>query len=254
MITLQHSLVYLSALAKDGKVDLEKFRKDIPWVLLPDAIRCYSGNREYSHFEIAPDSGEISWIEFPEDLKNLSKESMQEHMWLATGIKKAVIGEQTCIDKYCMTNQTHSKYAQIRAHLEQDVILDRVVRELVDCSQKYDDVFVVNATGETIDGQELRRRVASFEKYGFLYFAKKVYEETGIFPDQKWFDENVRKSLEDTYSEYMSENTYKYMKIDPEIAERMAKGDFELRESDIKEIGLGENIEEVFEQMYQEAV
>lgn len=58
MITLQHSLVYLSALAKDGLADLEKFKKGIPWTLLPDALRCYTGNREYTHFE---ESSTMGW-------------------------------------------------------------------------------------------------------------------------------------------------------------------------------------------------
>lgn len=254
MITLQHSLVYLSALAKDGVADLEKFKKGIPWTLLPDALRCYTGNREYTHFEESSTIDEdISWIEFPEDLKEVSKDNLPS-MHLADGIQNAVIGETTHIDTFHEHNAEHSKYGPLRIHLEQDVILDNVIRELVDCRDKYNGSFKVNTTGEKIDGQELRRRIAAFEKYGFLHFAKNIYERTGILVNQQWFDENVREALEQTYSQDMTDSTYKYMKIDPEIERRIANQDFEFTKPDIEEIGLGENVEDVIEKMYQDAL
>ena len=47
MITLQHSLATLFAYRGDVKA----FEKEIPYVLVPDAIRRYCGPRQYSHFE-----------------------------------------------------------------------------------------------------------------------------------------------------------------------------------------------------------
>ena len=269
MITLQHSLVFLSALTEDGQVDIERFRENIPWVLLPDAIRCYTGNREFSHFEIVDDlpidtaeEKDISWIEFPENLKNLSKDNLP-NMHLSDGINKAVIGTETIISEFHKHNSKHSRYEALRAHLMQDKLLDIVVRTLIDCSQKYNDEFTVVATSEKIDGKELRKRVSAFEKYGFLHFAKKIYEKTGILINQQWFDENVRSSLEKVYSQDMADKTYKYMSIDPEIERRIANKEFDLTAQDISEIGLGDDfssisqptkMEDVFEMLYQKAV
>ena len=254
MITLQHSLVYLSSLIKDGKINIESFKENIPWVLLPDAIRCYTRSREYSHFEESSTIDEdVSWMEFPENLKNLNMENLPP-MYLANGIKKAVIGENTNLDTFHAHNSSHLHYAAIRTHLEQDIVLDNILRQIVDCSQKYEDIFTVQATGEEINGPELRKRVASFEKFGFLLFSKKVFEQTGILLNQQWFDENVKTALEQTYSQNMADNTYKYMKIDPQIEKRISSQQFDLTEEDIVEIGLGQNIQDVLDNMYEESL
>lgn len=269
MITLQHSLVFLSALSQGRQVDMEKFKEDLPWVLLPDAIRCYTGNRELSHFEIVDDLSEdldtekdISWIEFPEELKNINKDNLP-NMHLADGIKKAVIGTESIIPEFHKHNYKHSKYESLRSHLIQDKLLDIVVRTLIDCNLKYNDDFTIIATGEKIDGKDLRKNVAAFEKYGFLHFAKNIYEKTGILVNQQWFDENVKSALEKTYSQDMADKTYKYMNIDIEIERRITNKEFAITEQDIEEIGLGNdfssvsqcaNIEEIFESLYQKAV
>ena len=56
MITLQHSLVTLFGLRGNE----EEFDKEVPYVLIPDAIRRYCGPRPYSHFEENPDGTDIS--------------------------------------------------------------------------------------------------------------------------------------------------------------------------------------------------
>jgi hypothetical protein len=50
MKTIQHTLAYLLAQKDYNEEDLKKM---IPYVLLPDACRCITGPRQYSHFEMA---------------------------------------------------------------------------------------------------------------------------------------------------------------------------------------------------------
>ena len=71
MLTLQHSLITLFANNGDEK----KFDDEIAYVLIPDAIRKYCGQRQYSHFEKSPTNGDVSWLQYPVNLKQLNKEN-----------------------------------------------------------------------------------------------------------------------------------------------------------------------------------
>lgn len=76
MITLQHSLITLFANNGNEK----EFDKEISYVLLPDAIRKYCGQRQYSHFEINLQTRDVSWIQYPVDLKQLNKEKVDDYL------------------------------------------------------------------------------------------------------------------------------------------------------------------------------
>lgn len=220
MITKQHTLVTYLAFVQKGK-SVEDFKRAIPWVLLPDAIRMYSGPRPLSHFEATPSGNGTAWMEFPnaETLEILTKENFKDNVAMYMpdiGFPKCVIGEETQIDVFDSHNYWHPHFSDIRMHLQQDVVLDKVVRELVDTTKRFSDIFTVNWNSKKIDGNALRKQVAEFENIGFVYLATKVYAATGTLITQQWFEEMVLSPLLQTYSAELTRNTFKYMEVTEE--------------------------------------
>ena len=48
----------------------------------------------------------------------------------------------------------------------------------------------------------------------------------GLTTNQEWFDKHVKERLDEAYPEELSTATYNYMKINPEINERITNGDW----------------------------
>ena len=214
MLTLQHSLV--TFLALDG--DIDRFRFIVAYDLLPDAIRRYTGARQTSHFEINSTGTDVSFMKFPLDLKNLTKETSEKiEGHLAGDIKPCCIGETTQLHVFDQWNKhlPIQYYCGIRMHLIQDYFYDEFIRNIIDCSDKYNDKFIYN--GKSIDGTTVRKYVADIEEDGFCILAKEIYDKCGVVTDQAWFDRNVRDIIETVYSDDLATGTYNYMKIKPEI-------------------------------------
>lgn len=160
MLTLQHSLV--TFLALDG--DIDRFRFIVAYDLLPDAIRRYTGARQTSHFEINSTGTDVSFMKFPLDLKNLTKETSEKiEGHLAGDIKPCCIGETTQLHVFDQWNKhlPIQYYCGIRMHLIQDYFYDEFIRNIIDCSDKYNDKFIYN--GKSIDGTTVRKYVADIE-------------------------------------------------------------------------------------------
>lgn len=214
MLTLQHSLV--TFLALDG--DIDRFRFIVAYDLLPDAIRRYTGARQTSHFEINSTGTDVSFMKFPLDLKNLTKETSEKiEGHLAGDIKPCCIGETTQLHVFDQWNKhlPIQYYCGIRMHLIQDYFYDEFIRNIIDCSDKYNDKFIYN--GKSIDGTTVRKYVADIEEDGFCILAKEIYDKCGVVTDQAWFDRNVRDIIKTVYSDDLATGTYNYMKIKPEI-------------------------------------
>lgn len=214
MLTLQHSLV--TFLALDG--DIDRFRFIVAYDLLPDAIRKYTGARQTSHFEINSMGTDVSFMKFPLDLKNLTKETSEKiEGHLAGDIKPCCIGETTQLHVFDQWNKhlPIQYYCGIRMHLIQDYFYDEFIRKIIDCSDKYNDKFIYN--GKSIDGTTVRKYVADIEEDGFCILAKEIYDKCGVVTDQAWFDRNVRDIIKTVYSDDLATGTYNYMKIKPEI-------------------------------------
>lgn len=214
MLTLQHSLV--TFLALDG--DIERFRFIVAYDLLPDAIRRYTGARQTSHFEINSTGTDVSFMKFPLDLKNLTKETSEKiEGHLAGDIKPCCIGETTQLHVFDQWNKhlPIQYYCGIRMHLIQDYFYDEFIRNIIDCSDKYNDKFIYN--GKSVDGTTVRKYVADIEEDGFCILAKEIYDNMGVVTDQAWFDKNVRDIIKSVYSDDLATGTYNYMKIKPEI-------------------------------------
>lgn len=255
MITLQHTAIFLMA-ASEKEVDI---KTSIPWLLLPDAIRMYVGPRQASHFEVSTYETDVSWMEFPtrEVLKELSKENVADlvKFYVSPRAPKCVIGEQTDIDEFDIRNYAHPHFRELRIHLIQDCILDKVLREkLVDVTQRFEDRFVVHHNHSIVlDGAELRKQITLFEQIGFLHLVGMVYKKTGILLNQRWFDENVHTALLEAYPVELAENTYKYMQIPEEIEQRINELDFELTQEDEDKLVITDELQRVLDEMYATA-
>ena len=266
MITLQHVALYFMALADKNHLfaDVEmRMKNEIPWLLLPDAIRAYTGPRQMSHFEETPDQTDVSWMEFPmgETLQLLTKETAREviatHM-NADKYPKCVIGENTDLDTFDLHNYGHPNYRTLRIHLIQDRVLDEMLRRfLVDATGRFEDHYVLRKNSDIVlNGIELRKQVSLFEEWGLLHLVGKIYHKTGVLLNQKWFDEYVDTVLHNSaYPEDLADNTYRYMRIPEEIEAKINALDFEIPE-DLEIFGLRgkEELTEKWDLMYSVAL
>lgn len=267
MISIQHAALYYMALYSarnvydpefKSKLDKE-FQDEVPYVVLPDGIRAYSGPRPISHFEKTPDGNGVSYMSFPSEevLKTLSKEKFKDVVktHYAEGYLPCVIGEKTDIREFDRHNFGHKHYHALRVHMFQDAILDEVLREeLIDASLRFQDVFTVrHDTSLKIDGKELRRQVADFERIGFIVLAGIVYERTGIIMNNAWFKAVVEPALQKAYPADLAENTFKYMKLDDATDARITNLQFDLTDEDRALVPMAKDLDNTLMDMYTEA-
>lgn len=232
MITLQHTLSTLEAC--NGDVD--KLKKVLSSVLLPDAIRRYSKDRQTSHFEQNAAGDKYSYMKFPTDVKNLTADSIgnvERH--LQEDAAKGCMGEVTSIEVFEKTN-THLQadmFYGVRAHLDQDRIFDIWIRdqlELVDYNapeEKQREQIVAMRDIQGDDAKALRGRIADIEAQGFELLASRIYENYGITCNQEWFDSVVRDTLREEYSQDLADGTYAYMEIEKEMNDRITNHEFQ---------------------------
>ena len=256
MITRQHAAITLMAHSSKGTI--QSFRKEIPWVLLPDGIRAYSGPRQISHFEQLPDGTDTAWIVFPNELtlRNLSKDSFEEKVccYMPDGYPDCAIGEATDLGMFDVKNYGNRHYHALRMHMVQDIVLDNVLRDrLVEVSGRFRNEFTVRWNHKKIDGNTLRKQVEIFENLGFIHLAGKVYERTGKVLNNKWFEEYVLEPLRAAYPEDLAQNTFKYMHLSDKDDARITALQFELTEADKEAFFLCDNLQEVLDEMYAEA-
>ena len=267
MISIQHVALYYLALhsvrmschAADPVKLAEEFQNEVPFVVLPDGIRAYSGPRPISHFEKTPDGNDVSYMTFPSEevLKTLSKESFASSVEFkhAEGYLPCVIGEKTDIREFDYHNFGHKHYHALRVHMFQDAILDEILREdLIDASLRFQDIYVVRHDPSIkIDGKELRRQVAEFERIGFIMLAGFVYERTGVLMNNDWFNSVVEPALHKAYPEDLANNTFRYMALNEETNARITNLQFAITDED-KALGpMAKNLEKTLKDMYIEA-
>lgn len=268
MITLQHSALFALAVAERKqfftKLDrnfmfLQYFHENIPWLLLPDAIRAYIGPRQPSHFEKAVD-GEISWMCFPDVkvLKELTKENAQQR--IKFGIKgkypNCVIGETTQIGEFDVCNYQHRYYHTMRSHLVQDCCLDSILRlKMIQYTHQLpEDHFIIRHNGKVIRGKELRKQIALFEHLGFIKLVGLVYKKTGLLLTREWFDSHVYEPLKKAYPADLAEKTYSYMSIDDQTNDRIKRHDFEITEEEKASVTITDNLDGILKKLYSDAL
>lgn len=214
MNLVQHSLVTLQTV--NG--DMDRFKREIAFTLLPDAIRFYTGKREYSHFEINPANGETSWMQFPTDVKNFSRDNWERsEKFLAPDIPSAKTGEETQVQMFEKTNShlPALEYMCIKRHLLQDREFDAYLRDKLDTSMKHEGKYFF--LGKEVSDAKIRPLISEMENEGIVLLAKMIYENYGITVDQNWINENVIEVLREAYPEDMYRNTAKYLHVDDRI-------------------------------------
>lgn len=252
MKTNTHAILAIFAmLDRTGGVKMSdiytQYKKKVPFILLPDAIRRYIGARQAGHCEIAM-NGDTSWMEFPDAdvLKTLTAENAAEKVrfHVAEGIQKCVIGEYTNHDVFNRHNLGHPHYMAFAMHLMQDTCLDRYLREnLVNVDERYEDKFTIIHSGEVIDGKTLREQVSLFEDALFLTVAGMLYRATGTVANRKWFDDVVYEALKKAYPQDLADGTYEFMKMSPELDARISACNFALTDEEKAAITISADVE-----------
>ena len=101
---------------------------------------------------------------------------------------------------------------------------DTFIRDEIDCSKKYDDVFEFQ--GDTFDGKGVRGLIGDIEQHGIYVMAHRLYEKQGITANQAWFEENVKPALDDQYCADLSGKTFSFMKISPAVNQLITEHDW----------------------------
>lgn len=195
----------------------------------PDAIRAYSGPRQYSHFEKSEDGEYSYYMEFPEDM-HASKEEVQaltaQCEYDVNLVRPCVLGEDTDLKAFYDHNQNldGEMFKGINYHLNQDIVFDDFIRREIDCTGKYDDKFIFQ--GEELNGKDVRGLIGDIEQHGIYVLAHKLYEEKGITANKEWFEENIKPALEQEYSQDLADKTFSYMNIRPDIDKLITEHDW----------------------------
>ena len=195
----------------------------------PDAIRAYIGARQYSHFEKSYDGSDTSYMVFSSDMKAEREEVekyFKENSHIVSDIKPCAIGEETDIEEFYKRNGSlESEMKQgIGYHLQQDVTFDTFIRDEIDCSKKYEDIFIFH--NESMNGKLLRGLIGDIEQRGIYIMAHRLYEKYGITANQQWFNDNIKPALDEQYCSDLSDKTFSYMKISPEINKLITEHDW----------------------------
>lgn len=82
------------------------------------------------------------------------------------GMKDVVGGEKLTYNHYlhALLNSKDNKRDWFEHCYYNDAMFDFVVRSLVDCSRRYDDIFVYKKTGEHWNGKQMRRFIEDSER------------------------------------------------------------------------------------------
>lgn len=216
MLSMQHILC--TKLHEQDDLNINDYATYMGAVLFPDAIRAYSGLRQYSHFEKGSDGvHDTSWWQFPTSMKCLTKEKIQNHLSVfahkSSSIRPCAIGEDTDIHAFYEHNQhlPADMFLGIENHLKQDIEFDKFIRSHIDCTDKYDDVFRFHGT--VYNGKDIRGVITSIENHGIYVLAHELYEREGITANQKWFADNIQPLLHDVYSDELADKTFSFMNM-----------------------------------------
>lgn len=257
MITLQHAALYFMAVSRKSKeTRMSEFTQNVPFVLLPDALRAYIPERSAGHFEETANGEEGGWMVYPSESEvlQLSKENASTMIKYRSNLNmpKCVIGEKTSIEVFDRLNWGHKHYHTIRIHLLQDVVMDSILRDdMVDVSRRFEDVFVPYHNSDVvINGNTLRDQINLFEWLGFIKLVGAVYNSTGVLLNREWYDEMVLPALLAQYPYDLAMNTYKYMRIWDEMNDRINSKEFELTEEERKAIIITDKPEALFNKLY----
>ena len=255
MLSIQHLLC--ARLQNTNYTNLETNSEYMAALIFPDAIRKYSGARQYTHFEKSSDgTNDSSYWEFPSVMKQFTKEDIQREIaifgHLSESVKPAAIGEYSDMRMFYEHNSHLPSviFRGIEDHLKQDIEFDNFIRNVIDCSGKYENHYCFN--GQEMDGKEVRKLIGEIEQHEIYILAFEIHEKFGEVVNQEWFETKIKPILYEQYPEDLAETTYAYMKIDPKINELITNKDWSmLNDGPVPYKNYIKNYEEVITSMNQ---
>lgn len=236
MLTTQHIALI--------RLNEQKWADDqfVGGVVFPDAIRAYSGPRQYSHYEYSDDGTDCSWWIMPTNMATVTRESVQASLKDGSHLaanKKAPFGQETNWVSFVSHNsdmalENPSMFKGVMTHLKnQDVVFDRFIRErVIDVSRMSEGIVGVQDTflrrGRIPEGvkikqsngkavfasdQDARAAVTAVEQFGIYVLAERLYRQCGVTASTEWFQTTVREKLARVYPTELVESSVSYMKV-----------------------------------------
>lgn len=194
----------------------------------PDSVRCWVRERALTHFTINPHTGEVSGMEFPDiDTRFWTEDIVQQNMAIyafnAGKPGEACIDEPTIPNEFWAYNEKSPQNNLFYLHLIQDRLYDRFIRSVIDCSRRYEDIYIFN--GEVYNGADLRGKgmarwnddglLNQFDAQFFTRLAKRYFEKTGMLANSQWIEDVMKPSIFGAYSEELAHNTVKFISLHP---------------------------------------
>lgn len=213
MLLVQH--IMLSKLVYDDN----KFEYLLSSVVIPDAIRAYTKNRELSHFEESSDhDNDISWLKFPKYLSLIDEEFMKFYLsdngnnhYLSRGIRKCAVGENSNIETFYEHNKhlDNRVFKGVETHLKQDITFDEFIRNKIDCSKRYINEYSID--DEKVNGEVARKLINFISNYHIYYLAYRLYKDKNIIANQNWLDDYILPIIQNDYSKDLFDKTSKFI-------------------------------------------
>lgn len=227
-----HALVALMTYLENGK-SLEEWGQLVPYILLPDAMRCFDfgvpNNRVLTHFEVNTKSYRPSGIKFPtkDEIAVLDSEIIARLPKVISGdySYQVAIGDGTSIDQFLYMNHPDNTdvYAGCLIHLLQDMAYDVHIRGAIDCGSRYRNGGKFFFGGEEYDAKSVRKLISDIEEFEFRLLQECLDEEFGIVADKAFFEEYVKKAIYGAYCTKMAETTWRYINFRDDVLPEYSK-------------------------------
>lgn len=202
-----------------------------------DSVRCWSGNREYTHFTINPLTREVSWCHFPiESVKYWTMDVIERQMVRYSYGKpgEAVVDEPTIPAEMWKHNDKTTQNLLFYIHLIQDCTYDRFVRSVIDVSRRYEDIYVFDGqeyTGSQIRGKGMERwskgLLSELDDQFFVRLAKKFFYYTMTKANREWIEQVMCKAIRAAYSNELAEATVKFVSLSDKANELISNKRFD---------------------------
>lgn len=222
MLILQHVLCTMKEIVHPST-------RLIAATMYPDAVRAYTGHREYSHFEKSANGDFSYYMAYPNDLHTdgaTIKAAIDATKQDISLVCACAVGEKTDMQAFLLNNKDLDVELKrgIAYHLLQDMAFDDFIRDVIDCSGKYNDTF--SFQGKIMNGAEVRALINQISQHGMYVLARDLYERKGLVINQTWLQNHLRPIMEKEFSADLMTKTYKYMVIEPRIEELISARDW----------------------------
>lgn len=206
----------------------DKMNNAVGWILLPDAM---SGllNAKVSHCR----SG--SWVEFPSGvvLKQLTKKVAKQI--LSYKIAKGGSGGfgDILLDEFEKKNYAHQNFHDLKSHIMRDKFLEDFFLEKIIEKQQSNSYILRRNRRIIMTETDFFKELQEFQNAWFLYLVGKINKNYYILLNQKWFEDNVYRTIEDSYyPPSMMTNVKKMLTIPASVEEKINAEDFCMDEYD----------------------